>query len=72
MRWFDFGSRHIHEHLVSLCHQNMADFGPPCLVFSANDFPESALLGIQERPLFVAFPEVGEDDHTCNRRVRTP
>jgi hypothetical protein len=29
-------------------------------------------LGIQERPFFVASPEVGEDDHTCNRRVRTP
>ena len=29
-------------------------------------------LGIQERPLSVASPEVGEDDHTCNRRVRTP
>lgn len=30
------------------------------------------ILGIQERPLSVASPEVGENDHTCNRRVRTP
>ena len=29
-------------------------------------------LGIQERPPSVASPEVGENDHTCNGRVRTP
>jgi hypothetical protein len=48
---------------------------PPQAAPSKINHPSRSLttiLGIQERPLSVASPEVGEDDHTCNRCVRAP
>src|ERR1019366_7757767 len=31
-----------------------------------------AWLSVEKRPVSAASPEVGKDDHTCDRRVRTP
>jgi hypothetical protein len=39
-----------------------------CLLWSF----KLALLRVQERPLFDASPEISEDNHTSDRRIRTP
>jgi len=49
--------------------------GPSEAALRRRIFPPNFQLGllrVEERPLSVAFPEIREDDHTCDRRIRAP
>ena len=53
----------------------MIEFGADIwIVAEQTDSPFSnwAGLRVEERPFFVASPEINEDDHACDGCVRTP
>src|ERR1700722_1388121 len=57
-------ARRVHE-AVARGHKSLADE----TAYGALYWP---LLRVKERPVSAASPKVNEDDHTCDRRVRTP